>query len=146
MNSLETQLGYYVGEFIVTHTLPTLNIDLIKTRKVIHVSIPEADEYHRRDAAWQKTFNGHTSEPNKEWEAMRTYRNELAKKYLPETLECFIPRIDFVENFKYTDFKKGLSFSLWDCDCSWYSCDEDKIEMVEKETPYHTLIKLKLEV
>jgi hypothetical protein len=40
------------------------------------------------------------------------------------------------------EFKKGISFSLWDCDCSHYSTKPENIEVKEDEDGYFTIITL----
>ena len=51
-NSLtsEYQLGYYVGEYIVSRFLPTLSTDIIQSRRVINVSEEDTEENKRLDS------------------------------------------------------------------------------------------------
>lgn len=145
--TIEYQLGYYVGEYIYHTQLPTLSTDLLKSRKVIQVTIAEADEYHTLNSKWHKSFNGDNRVVNPDWEAAKEYRHGLAKKYLPHILECFVPRLEFKEDFNMIEFKKGLRFSLWDSDLCWYKIETDEdIEVIQEYSTYNTLINLKLDV
>ena len=53
--SLESQLGYFVGEYIVHRNLPTLSTNLMRSRKVIQVSEEDAKENERLNAEWFET-------------------------------------------------------------------------------------------
>lgn len=142
MKSLEYQLGYYVGEYIYHTQLPTLSTDLLHSRKVIQVTISEADQYHALEEKWRK------SKSDLDWNTMKDFRHALAKKYLPNKLECFIPKLDFNEQFDITEFKKGLRWSLWDCDLCWYKIEKDEDIGIQQESlgGYFTQINLILDV
>jgi hypothetical protein len=150
LETLEYQLGYYVGEFIFLRCLPTLSIDMLQSRKVIQVSIAEADEYHALEDKWHKTYDGSTGKtktPNPNWDVMRAYGHMLMKKYLPQELKCFVPKIYYTADFRMADFKKGIRDSLWDCDVCYYNIEKDEdIVIDDSEEDWFTIIKLQLDV
>ena len=139
--SLETQLGFYVGEYIFYKFLPTLDVDGMTTRNVVKVSEIDFIEYQYRDNTWFDKVQslGRGKKAPKEWNSYLSFRKYLQGKYLPHVLECHVPRID-VEDI--SSFKKGLARSLWDCDCCNYHIEEENITITQEE--YFTVISLKL--
>lgn len=147
--TLAFQLGYYVGEEIINKHLPTLSVDMLQTRKVISVT---SDEYHEcqklNDIWFNKTMSLKGSDKEKleatkeEWQAFRAYHEMLEDKYLPKTVECHFGLLNITEN-DMEEFKKGVSLSLWDCDCSHYSVKEEDISVVADEYGDFTVITLK---
>lgn len=147
--TLAFQLGYYVGEQIVDRFLPTLSCDMLQTRKVISVTAGEGDECRRLNDVWfakRMEFRGDENEATKatetEWNALRAYHEMLEDKYLKDTIECRFSLLNIGES-DMEDFKKGIGVSLWDCDCSHYSCDEKDIEVADDEDLWFTVITLK---
>jgi len=145
---LAFQLGFYVGEQIVNRYLPTLSVDLIQTRKIISVTSDEQREATRLNDIWFDkaiSFKGTDDEKEKatkeEWNALRAYHKMLEEKYLPKTIESHFCLLNISEN-DMEEFKKGISFSLWDCDCSHYSVKEENIGVVADEDGYFTVITL----
>jgi len=146
--TLAFQLGFYVGEQIVNRYLPTLSVDSIQTRKIISVTSDEQREATRLNDVWFDkviSFKGTDVEKEKatkeEWNALRTYHEMLEEKYLPKTIECHFSLLNVTEN-DMEEFKKGISLSLWDCDCSHYSVKEENIGVVADEDGYFTVITL----
>ena len=146
--SLAFQLGFYVGEQIVNRYLPTLSVDSIQTRKVISVTNDEQHEATRLKDIWFDkaiAFKGTDVEKEKatkeEWNALRTYHEMLEEKYLPKTIECHFSLLNVTEN-DMEEFKKGISISLWDCDCSHYSVKEENIGVVADDEGMFTVITL----
>ena len=144
--SLALQLGYFVGEEIVRKSLPTLYTDPIHSGKVISVTHAEKAEYERLNNAWfTKRSESKTDDPSdseEEWNALRAYDKILEDKYLPPTVQCFFGAL-YVAEEHMADFKKGLGYSLWDCDFSHYSTNPEDIEITEDEDGYFTIITLK---
>lgn len=164
--SLAYQLGYYVGEEIVSRHLPTLSVDGIQTNKNISVTCAEGDECRRLNNLWFSKVeefrvkylserNGKISnverleidnkvrESTKEyWEDLRAYHKMLEDKYLPKTVECHFQLLNIPEEHM-SEFKKGLEASLWDCDCSHYSTNPEDIEVKADDDGYFTTITLK---
>jgi hypothetical protein len=143
--SLALQLGYFVGEQIVSKSLPTLYTDPIHTGKVISVTHAEKAEYERLNTAWftkrSQSKTDDNSDSEEEWGALRAYDKMLEVKYLPPTIKCFFGPL-YVAEEHMADFKKGLGYSLWDCDCSHYSTKPENIEVKEDEDGYFTIISL----
>jgi hypothetical protein len=144
---LNKQLGYYVGEYIVDHYLPTLNTDLLKTRNIINVSDEEFKEYEKLEDNWKrklKIYDG-DGDSNKEFEESKKYRNILANKYLPKILKCNVPKVAPTD---IEQFKKGIVSALWNSDLSWYSCKTENIEIKIYNDDYVwcSEIRLKLEI
>lgn len=144
--SLALQLGYYVGEDIVRRFLPTLSVDDIQTRKVISVTHAENKEAKRLNDVWytkcSASKNDDHTESEEEWKALRAYHEMLEAKYLPSTIDCHFFYLNISEE-NMADFKKGISISLCDCDCSHYSVKAENISVVADEDGYFTIITLK---
>lgn len=147
--SLAYQLGYYVGEQIVQRYLPTLSVDMIHTRKNISVTCAEGDECRRLDKVWFEkvhSVKGTEAEKKKatepEWNALRDYHEMLEAKYLLPAIDCSFQLLNVTEE-NMEEFKKGVGTSLWDCDCSHYSCRPEDIEVKADEEGWFTVITLK---
>jgi hypothetical protein len=137
-STLEWQLGYYVGEYIVHNFLPDLSIDCYGEhgKRTIIVSEEETEEYKRLNKAW----NDATDAPGaardkwgkvdykvvgvKEWSDYIAYRTMLKYKYLPPFLECYVPQIH-IDTDKKEEFIKGIECALWNSDMSYYWCPPD---------------------
>ena len=143
--TLAYQLGFYIGEEIVHKYLPTLSVDMLKTRKNISVTCGEGDECRRLDDVWFEKRMSHDDDDKAseaEWKALRAYHEMLEEKYLPKTVECHFRLLNVTEeNMK--DFKKGVGVSLWDCDCSHYSTKPEDIEVKADEEGWFTVITIK---
>lgn len=143
-------MGLVVGELIVYRFLPTLNLDCIQGRNVVDVSDEDLVEFNVLDKKYSDLIreSGYKSndENTKVFEALRSFRHSMAKKYLKDELVCMFFRLH-PNNIE--DFKRGISDSLWDSDMSWYSCDLDKIDVEHIEYFKNfekTKITLKLEI
>jgi len=147
--TLAFQLGFYVGEEIVNKYLPTLSVDMLQTRKIISVTSDEYRKCQELNDTWfnkSMSFKGNDKEKSEatqeEWQDLRAYHEMLEDKYLPKTVECHFGLLNITEN-DMEEFKKGVSLSLWDCDCSHYSVKEEDISVVADEDGYFTVITLK---
>lgn len=138
--TLAYQLGMYVGEHIVHNMLPTLSVDSIHTTKNISVTCGEGDKHRRLNELW---FNkSHSNEPSEsEWDALRAHHVMLEAKYLPERLECYVAPLN-VSAADMPEFKRGLGVTLWDCDCSHYSPDPERIAVEDCYEGFFTVITL----
>lgn len=145
-DSVEYQLGIYVGEYIVSNYLPTISTDMMHTNKVIKVSEEDTKEFDIIHNAWaEKILGANWSSDKKfpkEWNAYLTFRKKLQKKYMPETLKAYVPKIK-INKEKIEDLKHGIAVSLWDCDCCSYHIEHDKI-LIE-DSGRHTTITLQLD-
>ncbi len=142
--SLAYQLGIYVGEEIVHRYLPTLSCDSITTRTNISVTCAEGDEARRLNDVWFKiahNTNDSTAD-TAEWKALRAHHEMLEEKYLPKTVECHFQLLNIREE-DMADFKRGVSHSLWGCDASHYSTDENDISVEADKDGWFTIITLK---
>ena len=130
---MDYQLGYFVGEKIVTNYLPTITTDGITSRNCIKVSEEDTIENKRLDDEWFSTTR-YGSNHNKEdkngdkekWDLYYQHNKMLERKYLPPTLTCHLPLIRFVNE---TQFKEGIKHSLWDCDMCSYNIDIENIKI-----------------
>lgn len=140
--SIESQLGYYVGEYIYHRFLPTISTDMLQTRKVIQVSEEETVENKRLEDVWFESSqkNRETNGDKELWNAYHAHNKMLQEKYLPHILICLVPQIE-VENIK--EFKDGLIRSLWDTDLCSYSLKPENIK-IENDEKYFTRIELLL--
>lgn len=144
--TLAYQLGYYVGEQIVDRFLPTLSVDAIHTNNNISVTCAEGDECRRLNDVWYSKRMSSKDDDDKssevEWNALRAYHEMLEVKYLPKTVDCPFQLLNIREE-DMKDFKKGISVSLWNCDCSHYSTKPEDIEVKADEEGWFTTITLK---
>jgi hypothetical protein len=130
--TLEFQLGFHIGNYIVCKYLPTLNIDLLQTRNVINVTDEEYKKYKQLDDRWfNKSFNKEL-DSTEEWNELLKFRHEMEKKYIPEILECYV---DYFMVDNVNEFKKGILDSLWNSDLSHYcdSINDIIIDEIDKE-------------
>lgn len=134
--TLESQLGFFVGEYIYMHFLPTISTDMLKSRKVVQVSEKDTEENNRLETMWIGCAKNDNSE-TEEWKAYRAHSVMLGEKYLPHVLKCRVPQIH-VENIE--EFKRGLIDSLWNCDLCAYSLKPDNIKINNQEK-YFTCIE-----
>jgi hypothetical protein len=141
----EYQLGIFVGDYIVTHFLPTLSTDMLQSRKVIKVSEDDEIKYKELHDGWYRKYNDKTvseDEKKEAWDIHLAHMKEMDRKYLPHILECHLPVLN-ITNMK--EFKKGIMVSLWDCDMCNYHTNEDDIDISTDDHGYFTNIKLKLD-
>ena len=146
--SMDWQLGFYVGEYVVSHYLPTLSTDMIHSRNVIEVSEEDSNENKRLSDEWysttkyQNNWNGEEDGSKEKWNEYFKHNKMLEQKYLPPILECVIGliKIDDMEKFK-----DGLRTTLWNCDMCSYNIDEENIEIENDMFNGFTHIKFKLD-
>ena len=129
IKDLNYQLGQYVGEHITRKYLPTLSTDALKTYTEIQVSEEDAERHRIVDEALWKT-DPRSTDSQKKFKAFKTLNNELAKKYLPEKLNCLVPKIYPTD---MDTFKEGLKDQLWDTDLSHYFPEDDFYREGHKE-------------
>ena len=125
-NSLEFQLGLYIGESIIDNYLPCLSIDG-GTNNPIEVSEEDTLEYEKVVDALDTTgaeYDNRRAE-SQQWKDYIAFREMLYKKYLPDYIECRVNRISCVNNMQ--ELKRGIEVALWDSDVCSY--DTDVIEI-----------------
>lgn len=123
--SLEMQLGLYIGEHIADQKLPVLSIDY-DTPRSVKVSEEDTKRYEDVQKILYDRFNNSSIDSKSdEWLNYIALRKELKRKYIPETLVCFVQKIESVSNWE--DLKKGIGSALWDSDISHYSCNVSDI-------------------
>lgn len=138
VNSLNKQLGIYVGEYVITHYLQTLSTDYLKSNIVIKVSDEDANTW----AELEKNYESISDEA----EATKVFYENLAwyktmeKKYLPEKIGCMVPRIEPTDMI---EFKEGLKEAIWDCDMSSYDLDDNFFTQTH-EYAWCSIINLKI--
>lgn len=121
---LNYQLGQYVGEYIVAKHLLTLSTDMITSNRVVDVSDEDSKKHEIIENELDKTYTffGGDGDSTKQFEAFKQFNHELARKYLPEKLDCLVPTVHPTD---MELFKDGITHSIWDCDMSWYDlCDD----------------------
>jgi len=124
MTDLNYQLGTYVCELIEFRYLPTLSTDMLKTRNVVEVSEEDAERHRVVEDVLNRTykFNGGDGNSEIQFKEYKALNNELARKYLPEKLECMVPKVSPTD---MKQFEEGLKDAIWATDLSWYWPKED---------------------
>lgn len=124
--SLASQVGGYIGEYIVLRYLPTLNIYSCQSRNVIEVSLGEFTEYKRLEDFWfVDRENGETKREN--WINLRRYGMMLEEKYMPHELVMNVPFFDIPDE-NLSEVKEGIRSVLWDSDiCSYHIESNDDV-------------------
>lgn len=144
-NSVEYQLGYMIGEYIVMKYLPILDV-FGYTNNTIYTSIEDYKKYESLNDIW---FNKHKENNNNsiEWNNLQEFSKELEIKYMPHILECYVP---YIEVNNIVELKAGIRKSLWDCDICSYKIETDDDIVIETFENRHILdnsiIKLKLNI
>ena len=116
-------MGQLVGEIILIKYLPTLETDMIQTNKRVKVTDPdEFKENCRLDEILVTKMSSKDDEYSEAHANWLTHTKMLAKKYLPEKLECRVTQIEITD---VDSFKEGLDDYLWGCDVSWYVAKDD---------------------
>lgn len=115
--SLEYQLGYMIGDQIVDRYLITLSNER-GTRNVIEILPEEQAEYDRLHNIWSDAYNIDKNNSQEEWKSYRDYAHSLQKKYLPPKLECYVGRIESVNDIN--ELKQGIRNALWNSDVCCY--------------------------
>lgn len=136
----EYQLGYYIGEIIILRHLPTLSVDIIKSRNIIEVNDEDTKKYNELNSSWYNATK--VGDKGEKWDAYKAFSLELRKKYLPNPLVCDFPPIN-IQNLE--EFKYGLISSLWDSDICYYDLKLENIKIQDDENFYFTTIELKLD-
>lgn len=123
--TLEYQLGYMIGDQIVDRYLITLSNER-HTRNVIVIAPQEQAEYERLHNIWNDAYNIDNEKSKEEWKAYRDYTHSLQRKYLPAKLECFVGKIESVNNLE--EVKEGIRHALWNSDSCCYDTTVIDIE------------------
>lgn len=139
--SLELQLGFYVGDYIVLKYLPTLSTDMMHSPNLVEVSEEDTIRYNELHDIWSKKRDTLPQEECKEeWETYRGFANQLQDKYLPPILECYISKVKSIKNMD--EFIRGIAVSLWDCDMCCY--DTKTIKIDDEDSEFFTKITISL--
>jgi len=148
-------LGVYLAEYIMHTQMPSLSHNAW-TRKVIQVTSGEADEEKRLSDVWfskrmsekqsiEKGLKGaerYNQEQEahklseKEWNESMKYRYILKEKYLPHTIKCMVPYIDFSDEKVNKQIMKGFISCMWDSDHCEYSLKEEDITFENETNKY----------
>jgi hypothetical protein len=123
-------MGQLVGEIIYIKYLPTLETDMIHTNNRVRLTDPEDLRENVRlnycMKALLETRDRGYEEKYKEFHTnWLAHTNMLAKKYLPEKIECRVTQFEVTD---VDSFKEGLRDYLWDCDVSWYIPQDDFLQ------------------
>jgi hypothetical protein len=140
-------LGAFIAEFIMHEKMPSLSHNAW-TRNVIQVTWGEAQEKRRLSDLWHSKVSqekyGNLKKEMKpveryrvqqdaykacedEWNAQMKYGYMLTEKYMPHTLKCIVPFVDFSDEESNKEIMKGFIESMWDSDMCEYSLKEEDI-------------------
>jgi hypothetical protein len=139
INSLNKQLGIYVGEYIITHYLQTLSTDMLQSNIVVKVSDEDTNTWAELEKNYHSIDN--KTESNKVFYENLAWYKAMEKKYLPEKIKCMVPRIEPTD---MEEFKEGLKEAIWDCDMSSYDLDEP-FSVQTHEYYWCSIINLKID-
>ncbi len=142
--TLNYQLGTYVGEFILSNILPTLETDMIKTNRVIEVDEDDKQKLVILENLYEDTREHHYDGGSSElFRDIVKFRYELLHKYLPKKLECVVPAV-YPTNI--VEFKQAIVDTLWGSDLCSYKCTvPDDIELLDTYNgSWSTIINLTL--
>lgn len=131
-DSLNYQLGFYVGEYIILTELPTLSTDMLLSRNVIQVSEEETNLWNTKRKVWEDMLFLKDSDDEREkvfYENLKWYKRNLEEKYLPKTLKVKVPKVYPTD---LNEFAEGIEAALWDCDLSHYRIAEEFFEQTEE--------------
>lgn len=137
----EWQFGFYIGEDIIHHDLPTISVEG-GTRNEIPISLEDEMEYKRTEENWyNKTQHGKVKADD-EWKVYQECRKRLIKKYLPNPLKCYRSILNITN---MDEFKDGLINSLWNSDVCNYNLNPENIKIYDEDDMYFTVIELTLD-
>ena len=142
--TLNYQLGEYVGEYIISNILPTLETDMLRTNNVVKVSEEDKQKLVILENLYEDTRKHHYDHGSGElFRNIVKFRYELSHKYLPKKLECIVPAVYPTD---VADFKQAIVDTLWGSDLCSYKCTvPDDIELLETHTgSWSTIINLTL--
>ena len=137
--SAHFNLGVLIGEYIISHNLPTLDLDIFKTKNVISTSEDEKIEYNRLNIL---CFNDKNETPENKFDELKNYYKSLIRKYFPNELICDIP-ISLDLNDNINEVKNGIRDSLWNSDVCEYNIEIENIDL--KTNLGFLLVTLKLD-
>ena len=140
--SLAQQLGYYAGTYICNEYLPTLSIFYETSRNMISVTWDERKEYERLNEFWLSDDDDNAKKEG--FKQVGLYVNKMMQKYLPPILECYIPTV-YLKPDEISDFKRGVSLALWDCDYCCYKIETNDDIHLDGDYGKYSLIKLFLD-
>ena len=148
-------LGVFLAEYLISNRIPSLSC-YPSTRKIIQVTWGEAQKTKALSEAWFSKLQSEQKRLTKglkgaelyrkeeeakknckdEWNEDMKYRYMLKEKYLPHTLKCFIPYVDFSDEETNKIIKKGLADILWDWDFCEYSIKNEDIIFENENDKY----------
>jgi hypothetical protein len=138
--TMEYQIGWFVGDEIARRHLPSLDVDMIQTSRVIKVDLAEKARCQKLYDAWWTKREHEKEESSTEWEALRAYHEMLEDKHLPKTLDCHIQAINYQDE---EQLKLGIVRALWASDICHYSCSEPSdVEVKLDDEGYFTIVTL----
>lgn len=119
---LNRELGSYVGEYIVTHYMPSLSTDMLKTNNVITVSEEETNKWIELETIIKPLMfdKAKQDEYHEMFYKHLAWYKEMAKKYYPTELKCYVPKVTFTNKGQFIE---GLKEALWDSDVCAYDTD-----------------------
>lgn len=140
---LNEQLGFYVGEYIISHHLPTLNTDMLQSNHVIKISDDDSNTWEALRAKIKPLMfaKGKETEYHEMFYEQLNWYKEMELKYLPLVLKCNVPKFSYTNKAK---FIKGLELALWDSDMSSYGTKG--VEILNGDGWWCTTIKLRMTV
>ena len=118
--SLDYQLGYYIGLYILMNRMPSLPINIFAYKNShVKISIDEKLEYEKLEQEYEKS-----EEDEKKLEALNNYELILEKKYLPNPYVC---KLDLIKFENEIEFRRGLSVGLYNQEVQYYNIEEIEI-------------------
>ena len=124
MTTNDFNIGLYLGDYIYYNHLPILNVltfEFSRPNKIVPISIGDEKQYFKLK-----------EDPTKN-EEYANFLIQLEKKYLPETIEIYLDKVNFENINQLKDgIKEGIINKLWKSESLPYKIESEDIEITEK--------------
>lgn len=118
--TMDYQLGYYIGLYILMNRMPSLPVNIF-AYKNSHVKISEDEKlkYEKLEFDYEKS-----DEDENKLEELYNFELILEKKYLPNPYIC---KLDLIKFENETEFRRGLNVGLYNPEVQYYNIEEIEI-------------------
>ena len=124
-------IGLLIGNYIFQNDLPLLNILTLEfvPNNIVPISMGDQKKYEALDCV-------------SDYEEYVKFLAYLEKKYLPEVVECHLPKVKFEYISELQEgIREAIIYSLWKSESCPYNMDPNSIEIVEMDTTLNIKIR-----